>query len=143
MTLDAAGIGGNFATQDLILALEWVQSNIAAFGGDPVGLCVQSLIAVNTNLTNQKKVVLFGESAGATNTYILSTLPQAPSLFKSAIWESGAGPQLATPEVANTLGTSYASKLNCTTTDVSFLSGSSCPTAIGAILIYFSDRRLS
>jgi carboxylesterase type B len=65
--------------------------------------------------SQQKKVVLFGESAGATNVFILSTLPQAPSLFNAAIWESGAGPQLAAPEVANTFGTSFASKLNCTT----------------------------
>jgi hypothetical protein len=36
LTLDSAGIAGNFGTEDLILGLEWVQSNIAAFGGDPV-----------------------------------------------------------------------------------------------------------
>jgi carboxylesterase type B len=36
LTLDAAGIGGNFGTQDLILGLEWLQSHISAFGGDPV-----------------------------------------------------------------------------------------------------------
>lgn len=38
LTLDSAGIGGNFGIQDLVLGLEWVQSNIAAFGGDPVRL---------------------------------------------------------------------------------------------------------
>jgi hypothetical protein len=36
LTIDDAGIGGNFAIQDLILGLEWVQSHIVAFGGDPV-----------------------------------------------------------------------------------------------------------
>jgi len=36
LTLDGAGISGNFGIQDLVLGLEWVQSNIAAFGGDPV-----------------------------------------------------------------------------------------------------------
>ncbi|KAE9367547.1 alpha/beta-hydrolase [Stipitochalara longipes BDJ] len=100
LTLDEAGIGGNFATQDLLLGLAWVQSHISAFGGNP------------------KKVVLFGESAGAENVFILSTLPQAPTLFNAAIWESGAGPQLAPAPVANTLGTSYATKLNCTSGDV-------------------------
>jgi carboxylesterase type B len=70
-------------------------------------------------ITEQKKVLLFGESAGAMNVFILSPLPKATSLFNAAIWESGDGPQLATPAIANTLGTSYANKLNCTGTDVS------------------------
>jgi carboxylesterase type B len=38
LTQDSAGIGGNFGVQDLILGLEWVQSNIASFGGDPVSI---------------------------------------------------------------------------------------------------------
>lgn len=36
LTLESAGIGGNFGIEDLILGLEWVQSNIVSFGGDPV-----------------------------------------------------------------------------------------------------------
>ena len=36
LTLGSAGIRGNQGIQDLILGLEWVQENIAAFGGDPV-----------------------------------------------------------------------------------------------------------
>jgi carboxylesterase type B len=36
MALSSAGIQGNQGIQDLILGLEWVQSNIAAFGGNPV-----------------------------------------------------------------------------------------------------------
>lgn len=125
LTLDSAGIGGNFGTQDLILGLEWVQSNIESFGGDPVSIShlvpkfFFFFLRTMLTITQQKKVLLFGESAGATNVFILSTLPKATSLFNAAIWESGAGPQLATPAVANTLGTTYANKLNCTGTDVS------------------------
>jgi len=36
LTLATAGIAGNFGVQDIILGLEWVQSHIAAFGGNPV-----------------------------------------------------------------------------------------------------------
>lgn len=36
LALEGAGIKGNQAIQDLLLGLEWVQKNIAAFGGDPV-----------------------------------------------------------------------------------------------------------
>lgn len=36
LVLPDAGIGGNMAIQDEILGLQWVQDNIAAFGGDPV-----------------------------------------------------------------------------------------------------------
>jgi carboxylesterase type B len=36
LALDSAGITGNFGIQDLLLGLEWVQSHITAFGGNPV-----------------------------------------------------------------------------------------------------------
>ena len=36
LSLEAAGITGNFAVQTLFLALQWVQDNIDAFRGDPV-----------------------------------------------------------------------------------------------------------
>jgi carboxylesterase type B len=88
------------------------------------------------NVPQQKKVLLFGESAGATNVFILTTLPKATSLFNAAIWESGAGPQLATPAVANTLGTTYATELNCTGTDVSKPISPQCTTQPVALTIY-------
>ena len=62
---------GNFGTLDLVRALEWVQSHIAAFGGDPA------------------RVTVFGESAGATNTMSLLLTSQAVGLFHRAILESG------------------------------------------------------
>ena len=37
LALESAGVGGNMAIQDILLGLEWIQSNIAAFGGNPVG----------------------------------------------------------------------------------------------------------
>lgn len=62
---------GNFATLDLIGALEWVRDNIAAFGGDP------------------GNVTIFGESAGGQNVFSLLLAPQAKGLFHRAIVQSG------------------------------------------------------
>lgn len=62
---------GNFGTLDLVRALEWVQTHVAAFGGDPA------------------RVTIFGESAGATNVMTLLLTPQAVGLFHRAILESG------------------------------------------------------
>lgn len=63
---------GNFGVMDSIAALQWVQKNIAAFGGDP------------------KRVTIFGESAGAGMVANLMALPQAKGLFERAIGESSA-----------------------------------------------------
>ncbi len=69
-------------------------------------------------LAPQNKVLLFGESAGATNTFIVSTLPEARSLIRAAVSESGGGRDVATNAFAQALGASYASCLNCSVSDV-------------------------
>ncbi|CAG7930658.1 unnamed protein product [Penicillium olsonii] len=101
LALDSAGIHGNQGIQDLIVGFEWVQKSISAFGGDPV--------------------LAFGQSAGATDVYTLATLPRAPSLFKSAIVESIALPQLTNKSVAQKLGVSIAKQLKCGVKDKSCL----------------------
>jgi para-nitrobenzyl esterase len=62
---------GNQALMDTITALKWVQSNIAAFGGDP------------------NNVTIFGQSAGAAMVGGLVGSPVAKGLFHRAIAESG------------------------------------------------------
>ena len=63
--------------------------------------------------------MLFGQSAGATNAFIISTLPQAKSLISSAISESGGGRDLAPNSTLQAVGASFAASLNCAVTDVS------------------------
>lgn len=62
---------GNCGQLDLILALQWVRDNIAAFGGDP------------------GKVMVFGQSGGGAKIATLMGTPAAAGLFHRAATMSG------------------------------------------------------
>jgi carboxylesterase type B len=127
LSLESDDFAGNFAVQDLLLALKWVQQNIAAFGGDPVSISAICLLNQrNADSVIQEKVLLFGQSAGAVLTWILSSFPQSPTLISAAISESGAGRALTTKEQYQTFGQTYANALGCNVTDVRTALSSSC-----------------
>ena len=82
---DAAEASGNFGTLDQVRALEWVQSNIEEFGGDP------------------HNVTIFGESAGGTNVLALLLVNEARELFHRAIVQSGSTSSVSRAEAENAL----------------------------------------
>lgn len=76
-----ADISGNYATLDIIAALDWVQKNIGNFDGDP------------------NNVTIFGESAGGFNVLSLMVSPLATDKYHKAIVQSG-GMTLIPPTTA-------------------------------------------
>lgn len=74
---------GNVGVMDIIAALEWIQDNIEAFGGDP------------------DNVTVFGQSGGGAKVLALMTSPYAKGLFHKGIVQSGA---------TETMGVTFASK---------------------------------
>ena len=67
------GVSGNYGVLDQIAALQWVKTNVRAFGGDPAN------------------VTVFGQSAGGISVTALMRSPLAKGLFARAIGMAGPG----------------------------------------------------
>ena len=71
LSLGNEEVPGNAGLKDQSLALNWIQDNIEAFGGDP------------------NQVTIFGESAGSLSVSLQMLSPYSEGLFQRVIMESG------------------------------------------------------
>lgn len=94
---------GNYGFQDQQMALQWVQSNIDSFGGDP------------------SKVTIFGQSAGAMSVLLHTLSPSSNGLFSRAICESNVGLNYRTPEENYPYSQKLSNLLNCNFNNVTCL----------------------
>ncbi len=119
---------GTYGIQDLVVGLQWVRANAAAFGGDA------------------GNVTIFGHSAGAGAVSFLAASPLAKGLFQKAIAMSGGsfaplqtsepgGFGLSVPElaVAESTGSAYLAKLGARSiTEARGLDANALQAAAGA-----------
>lgn len=84
---------GNAGQLDLILALQWIQRNIAAFSGDP------------------GNVTIFGQSGGGAKIATLMAMPAAKGLFHKAITMSGQQVTVSGPINATKRAEAFLEKL--------------------------------
>ncbi|MGH9600299.1 MAG: carboxylesterase family protein [Terracidiphilus sp.] len=67
----------NVGMLDLVLALQWVKTNISNFGGDP------------------NRVLIFGQSGGGGKVSTLMGMPSAEGLFHRESWKAGRSWEIA------------------------------------------------
>lgn len=104
--LDLSAFGSEYARSanvgmlDVVKALEWVNGNIEAFGGDP------------------GNVTVFGESGGGGKVGTLMGMPAAKGLFHKAIIQSGTLVNVMNKEKSGALGQKVVEKLGLDAADV-------------------------
>jgi para-nitrobenzyl esterase len=96
---------GNSGQLDLVLALEWVRENIAAFGGDP------------------DRVLAFGQSGGGAKVATMMAMPAAAGLFQRAASMSGQQVTVSGPANATRRTHAFLDKIGVAPKDAGRLSG--------------------
>ena len=91
--LQLGGPEANLGLLDQVAALQWVQLNVAHFGGDP------------------DNVTIFGESAGGMSVGTLLSMPCAEGLFRRAMAQSGAAHQVISADAARRVSRLFTQRL--------------------------------
>lgn len=86
----------NLGQQDLVAALQWIQDNIANFGGDP------------------NSVTIGGQSGGGRKVSTLLSMPSAAGLFHKAIVQSGSELKIGEDKVSRAYGLEFIKALGIT-----------------------------
>jgi len=111
----------NLALRDVLLALTWVQENIASFGGDP------------------DQVTLFGESAGGGMVTTLLTVPAAAGLFSRAIAQSAPATSVYGTERAAHVADMFLTAAGISSGDSAALHALSADAIVSAGVAVFRD----
>ena len=91
---------GNVGMMDIVAALEWIQTNIKNFGGNP------------------NNVTIFGESGGGGKVGTLMCMPSAKGLFHKAIIMSGTILNVNTNQMSKELGKAVLKELGISEKDI-------------------------
>lgn len=112
----------NLGLRDQVAALEWVQRNIASFGGNP------------------SNVTLFGESAGADAVVTLMCTPAARGLFARAIAQSPPPATSNGPELARLWAREFLDVAGVERADAAHYLTTAAPAALVRTAVTLSER---
>jgi para-nitrobenzyl esterase len=105
---------GTVGMQDLVLALQWVRDNIAAFGGDP------------------DNVMIMGQSGGGAKVSTLLSMASAKGLFHKAAIQSGPGLTVGRKPQANEAAKKLLTALGVNPGDIAALQAIPAETILAA-----------